>query len=260
MFRRYSHRAEKEHIHLSSAQYNVRFSVTSRRIALKQFRRGPKVGDYAPDFIAYDLEGRLVRLSDFLGKKSIVLEFGSRTCPPAVLAQRSLGELSGKYSEKDFEFITVYTREAHPGERITCHMSFQDKMLQARKFSVETGNRTRILVDTLEGDGHRAYGLLANMIYVVNKEGVIIYRSDWTDTSGLEGVLHDLVRWKEFSMGTGMYRLQYYEGVRPLAGVIDRRSVSKLLSKAGRGAVGDTRWVREKGKPELFTAAFVQTS
>ena len=37
----------------------------------------PKVGDNAPDFSLVDLSGNEVRLSDFKGKKSVVLIFYS---------------------------------------------------------------------------------------------------------------------------------------------------------------------------------------
>jgi peroxiredoxin len=40
----------------------------------------PKVGDIAPDFTLYDVEGaNPVRLSDFQGKKPVALVFGSFT-------------------------------------------------------------------------------------------------------------------------------------------------------------------------------------
>ncbi len=34
-----------------------------------------KIGDSAPDFTAVDSEGRTVRLSDYRGKKNVVLVF-----------------------------------------------------------------------------------------------------------------------------------------------------------------------------------------
>lgn len=37
----------------------------------------PKVGDYAPDFSLVDVSGNVVRLSDFKGKKNVVLIFYS---------------------------------------------------------------------------------------------------------------------------------------------------------------------------------------
>ena len=43
-------------------------------------RNAPKVGDLAPDFEVYDSKGEdSIRLSDFQGKKPVVLIFGSFT-------------------------------------------------------------------------------------------------------------------------------------------------------------------------------------
>jgi peroxiredoxin len=42
--------------------------------------KAPRAGDMAPDFTLYDIEGKdSVTLSDFRGKKSVALVFGSFT-------------------------------------------------------------------------------------------------------------------------------------------------------------------------------------
>ena len=41
-----------------------------------------KVGDRAPDFALPDQNGKLVKLADFLGKKSVVLAFYIRASTP----------------------------------------------------------------------------------------------------------------------------------------------------------------------------------
>ena len=47
------------------------------------FATGPaKVGQPAPDFVLNDQNGRSVRLSDFRGKKSVVLAFYIRAFTP----------------------------------------------------------------------------------------------------------------------------------------------------------------------------------
>jgi cytochrome oxidase Cu insertion factor (SCO1/SenC/PrrC family) len=39
----------------------------------------PAVGELAPDFTLHDLDGKALRLKDLLGKRPVVLEFGSYT-------------------------------------------------------------------------------------------------------------------------------------------------------------------------------------
>lgn len=83
----------------------------------------------------------------------------------------------------------VYTREAHPGERVGHHRSFEEKRANARLLRDEVGIRRPILLDDLAGTAHHAYGLLPNMTYVVGRGGRLIYRADWTSAANVESFL-----------------------------------------------------------------------
>jgi hypothetical protein len=80
----------------------------------------------------------------------------------------------------------VYTREAHPGERVPHHDSFDTKLVNARSLRDDVGIRRPILVDDLEGVAHHAYGLLPNMTWVIGRGGRILYRADWTSAANVE--------------------------------------------------------------------------
>jgi hypothetical protein len=83
----------------------------------------------------------------------------------------------------------VYTREAHPGEHVGHHDSFETKLVNARLLRDEVGIRRPILVDDLEGTAHHAYGLLPNMTWVIGRGGRILYRADWTSAANVEAFL-----------------------------------------------------------------------
>jgi hypothetical protein len=83
----------------------------------------------------------------------------------------------------------VYTREAHPGEHVGAHRSFDDKLARARLLRDEVGIRRPILVDDLSGTAHHAYGLLPNMSWVIGRGGRIVYKADWTSTANIEAFL-----------------------------------------------------------------------
>lgn len=83
----------------------------------------------------------------------------------------------------------VYTREAHPGELVGPHDSFEAKLASARLLRDETGIRRPILVDDLDGTAHHAYGLLPNMSWVIGRGGRILYKSDWTSAANVEAFL-----------------------------------------------------------------------
>jgi hypothetical protein len=105
-----------------------------------------------------------------------------------------LTELYQKYRPKGFEFFVVYVREAHPGENFPHHSSLEQKLAHARKLRELDKVCLPILVDDIEGTVHRAYGLRPNMIYLIDRDGVIVYKSDWTDAHELDGMCESLVR------------------------------------------------------------------
>jgi hypothetical protein len=108
-----------------------------------------------------------------------------------------LTELYQKYRSKGFEFFIVYVREAHPGENFPHHTSFEQKLAHARKLRELEKVSLPILVDDIEGSTHKAYGLLPNMVYLIDRDGVIVYKSDWTDAHELEGMCESLIRLDE---------------------------------------------------------------
>lgn len=105
-----------------------------------------------------------------------------------------LTKLYERYRSRGFEFFIVYVREAHPGENFPHHVSFEQKIAQARKLQELERVEIPILLDDLEGTAHRAYGLLPNMVYLIDREGIVVYKSDWTDAHEIEGMCESLVR------------------------------------------------------------------
>lgn len=77
--------------------------------------------------------------------------------------------------------IFLYTREAHPGEHFPAHRDAAQKLAHARAFVARYGIARPVLVDDLAGTGHRLYGLLPNMVYLIGRGGRVLFRADWTD-------------------------------------------------------------------------------
>ncbi len=108
-----------------------------------------------------------------------------------------LTQLSHKYRECDFEFLIIYVRESHPGEHFPHHRSVEQKVAHARKLKELEEVELRILVDGLEGGVHRQYGHLSNMVYLIDRQGTVVYKSDWTDTAELDEVCASLIHLEE---------------------------------------------------------------
>lgn len=149
---------------------------------------GPRAGEPARDFTLYDLDGNPVKLSDYRGKW-VVLETGSATCSMYTKNIPGIKQLETEFP--DVEFLVVYVREAHPGERLSQHKSFDDKQRAAALLKPRYGENRPILIDTLEGEMHRVYGLLPNIVYIINPEGIVHYRCNWATIDGIRNALKD---------------------------------------------------------------------
>lgn len=150
---------------------------------------GPAAGEKFKDFGFVDLETRKqIRLSDFLGKW-VVLETGSTTCS---MYTKDIAEMKKVREEfPDAEFMLIYVREAHPGERLGPHKSMQEKFHAAQTLAPRYGEHRRILVDSLEGDFHRAYGSMPNVIYIIRPDGTVHYRCNWATPQAIREALSD---------------------------------------------------------------------
>ncbi len=165
-----------------------------RHAARHGFGSGPEAGEKAPDFELSTIKGKKVRLSDFAGKKNVVLTFGSATCPFTASSIRRLNALFDDYKDrKDVEFLFVYVREAHPGEKLPAHSSLEDKRRAAKFFAKEEDVEFTVLVDELKGQVHRKYGKMPNPTYLIDKAGRIAYRSLWSRVSSISEALEKLL-------------------------------------------------------------------
>ncbi len=150
---------------------------------------GPAAGEQLIDFTFTDLaSGDQVKLSDFKGNW-VVVETASSTCS---MYTKNIPDM--KAIEKEFpdvEFVAVYVREAHPGERLGPHQTMDEKLAAARLVTPRYGEHRRVLVDNLDGDFHRAYGAMPNVLYIIRPDGLIHYRSNWAAPDLVRKALSD---------------------------------------------------------------------
>ncbi len=164
-----------------------------RDILKSKFTGGPTPGERAPDFEARTLEGDEARLSDYRGEKNVVLTLGSATCPFTASSIRGLNDLYDDYSGEDVQFLFIYVREAHPGERLPHHESIQDKVRAAELFREEEDVEMPIVIDDLKGSIHKKYGKLPNASYLIDKSGRVAFRCLWTRPKVIREALDELL-------------------------------------------------------------------
>lgn len=61
----------------------------------------------APDFTLKSLDGQTVTLSDYRGKKVVLINFWSTTCDPCMVEMPHLVELYKKHKDKGFEVLAI---------------------------------------------------------------------------------------------------------------------------------------------------------
>ena len=148
---------------------------------------GPKAGESVSyDYTFRDLDGNGVALADYKGKW-LVVESGSLTCPMYVKNVKPFAKLREKHP--DVEWLVVYVREAHPGERRKPAASIDEKIDYAREIREAYKEDRKIVVDSVDGKWHHDWGLLPNMVYVINPGGQVVYRADWSFADNVEAVL-----------------------------------------------------------------------
>lgn len=158
-----------------------------------RFTGAPRPGERAPDFAGRTLAGDAVRLSQYQGRKNVVLTFGSATCPFTASSLRGLNRLYEDFNGSDVQFLFVYVREAHPGERIPAHQSIADKVRAAERLRAEEQVEMPTVVDDLHGNIHRKYGKMPNSTYLIDKSGRVAFRCLWTRAGILEEALEELL-------------------------------------------------------------------
>lgn len=100
-----------------------------------------------------------------------------------------MNALAERYVAQKIGSIFVYSHEAHPGEIYPYHTSMAQKFTHARALRDKLGVTRSILVDSLDGACHRAYGSMPNMTWIFSQTGIPVYKSDWTDMDSVENMI-----------------------------------------------------------------------
>lgn len=183
---------------------------------------GPDVGDKAPDFSLFTTDGEMKSILDFAGE-FLVLETGSITCP---LFQSRRGIMETLDRQDGVSTAVLYVREAHPGSDVPGHRSFDDKTACATRLKAEDGETRTVFIDDLEGHAHMAYGSMPNAVFIINRNGCVVYRSEWNNPSATRKALQALLAGREVTAR------DYFRPARPA-------TVFRTLSKAGKGSAAD---------------------
>ena len=133
-------------------------------------------GDPFPQFELPTTDGQRIRKDDYVGKRPLLVVFGSKSCPLTVSSIEPLKKLHNEFGH-DIEFVTVNVREAHPGENYNQPISYDRKLEHARDLQTRYEVPWVVAVDDIDGTLHRSLDAKPNAAYLMDKSGKIAFRT-----------------------------------------------------------------------------------
>jgi hypothetical protein len=184
---------------------------------------GPNVGQKAQNFKLETVSGEFKNILDFEGD-FLVFEMGSRTCPLFQGRRKKMKSFLDNY--KNVSASILYVREAHPGDIIKAHKSYEDKKLSATALkNIDKEHRT-IFIDGFDGKVHQAYGSKPDAVYIIDKAGFVRFKSDWNNPIATHKALKQLIDNKKVTAKN------YFYPVNPIFAI-------SILANAGKGSKSD---------------------
>jgi peroxiredoxin len=218
--------------------YNLQeFAAASSSAANPGGTLAAQVGAPAPEFEAFTLEASMVRLSDMRGQRHIVLMTGAVTSPMCAFEAPEFGRMRREFEDRGVAFFLLYTREPHPAENYLAHRSLEQKIAYARDLQRLEKIEFPILVDHLDGRIHRAYGVWPNALFVIHKDGRLLFRSNMANHRELRQYLKDLLSAETAAAEGKVLHLQYSERIVPHEA--DRGTHRRVYERAGPKAFED---------------------
>lgn len=133
-----------------------------------------------PDFDLRTIEGDRVRKSDFVGQRPLLLTMGSVTCPMTADADPALRRLHEEFGDQ-VAFVTLYVREAHPGDRYPQPETMEQKTAFARELKERDGLGWPVAVDDIDGTLHQQLDPKPNAGYIMDNDGRVAFRILWSN-------------------------------------------------------------------------------
>src|SRR6266850_2258279 len=169
---------------------------------------GIPLGSAAPDFTLRASSGdRLVRLSEFRGKRPVVLVLGSYTCPKFRSQAPILNALYERYHDRA-EFLLVYIREAHGAgswqstinQREGVDLADATTFEQKRGYAASCVRKLKIpytaTVDPLDNGTDKAYVAWPSRVYLVDKQGRVAFNSLLDELNFEASRLDSALKWE----------------------------------------------------------------
>ena len=207
-----------------------RYQHFSREVMLDATTFRSHVGTL-PQVPLVSTEEQVVFVRDLLCSGPLLIVCASITCPMASAAAAPLRRLYRQHRTR-VTFVTLYTREAHPGAHYTQPDTMQQKLEHARAYKERDRIPWLVAVDDLDGTVHRDIDLKPNAAYFLSAEGRIVFRVLWAnDVAGLKRGFARLLSDRVSKPGSSETKI--------LPMICGLCFLERVLRAAGRGAPED---------------------
>jgi len=192
-----------------------------------------KSGDRLSDFHLSSIDGTMQSTQALWSGKPILLIMGSLSCPMTTASMPDVLQLYKEFGRK-VDFVLLYVREAHPGEKIPQPKTLDVKRTHAAALVEHSSVPFQVLVDDIDGTLHQRLGGMPNGAFLFASSGVVVFRALWIgDISGVRSALESLIA------GEPLRETQSERKLRPMTqglGLMD-----DALERAGESARADVR-------------------
>jgi len=155
--------------------------------------------------------------------------------------------LHQEYRDRGFVFLFIYVRESHPGARWPAHRSFEQKLDQARAYRERTGCTREILVDSLDGHAHRRYGCRPDMTWILDRNGIVLFKSFWSRPDVTSDVIEDILVAQDENK-RGLYGQPFY--TERIAWRRPDHSHDQVMAENGPPAIEDWKAAMERRRQQ----------
>ena len=115
--------------------------------------------------------------------------------------------------------------------------NFRTKTCLCRELQRLENVQVPIIVDHLDGRIHRAYGVWPNALFVIHKDGRLVFRSNMANHNELRQFLDDIMAAEQAAAEGRVVHLQYSE--RVVLHEADRETHHRVYERAGPKAFED---------------------
>lgn len=138
-------------------------------------------GDEVGPFDLPTTRGGRFRSSDLQSQgRPVLLVFGSLTCPITESAAEGLKGLHAVHGSR-VRFVMLAVREAHPGQAIPQPHTLEEKARHAASLEAHHEFPFEVAVDDIDGTLHRRLGSRPSSAYLLDPEGTILFRAQWSN-------------------------------------------------------------------------------